>query len=191
MRSLFALLLAGLSLCAQEPAAPAKRAIDPAKSRLTVYAYKTGFLSFAAHDHEIAAPIVSGHVQESGAQSVELVIDARQMKVLDPKLAAEKRAEVQKTMLSATVLDVEKFPEIRFVSTKVAANGKDQWNVLGNLTLHGQTKQVAVVVSKQGERYLGSAKFKQTDFGIAPVSVAGGTIKVKDEVKIEFEIVLK
>jgi hypothetical protein len=31
---------------------------------------------------------------------------------------------------------------------------------------------------------------KQTDFGITPVTVAGGTVKVKDEVKIEFEIAL-
>jgi hypothetical protein len=29
---------------------------------------------------------------------------------------------------------------------------------------------------------------KQTDFGIQPVSVAGGTIKVKDELEIEFTI---
>lgn len=29
---------------------------------------------------------------------------------------------------------------------------------------------------------------KQTDYGMKPVSVAGGTIKVKDEVKIEFSI---
>jgi hypothetical protein len=31
---------------------------------------------------------------------------------------------------------------------------------------------------------------KQTDFGITPVTVVGGTVKVKDEVKIEFEIAL-
>jgi hypothetical protein len=29
---------------------------------------------------------------------------------------------------------------------------------------------------------------KQRDFGITPVSVAGGTVKVKDQVKIEFDI---
>jgi hypothetical protein len=30
---------------------------------------------------------------------------------------------------------------------------------------------------------------RQKDFGITPVSVAGGSVKVKDEVRIEFEIV--
>ena len=44
------------------------------------------------------------------------------------------------------------------------------------------------MVKKQGGRYVGSATLKQRDFGMTPVSVAGGTVKVKDEVKIEFEI---
>ena len=30
---------------------------------------------------------------------------------------------------------------------------------------------------------------KQRDYGITPISIAGGTVKVKDELAIEFEIV--
>jgi hypothetical protein len=30
---------------------------------------------------------------------------------------------------------------------------------------------------------------RQSDFGILPISIAGGTVKVKDEVTIEFDIV--
>ena len=37
--------------------------------------------------------------------------------------------------------------------------------------------------------YVGAAIFRQTQFGIRPVSVAGGAVKVKDEVKIDFAIV--
>ena len=40
-------------------------------------------------------------------------------------------------------------------------------------------------------RYTGSATVKQKEFGMEPVSVAGGTVKVKDEVKVEFEIALQ
>jgi hypothetical protein len=29
---------------------------------------------------------------------------------------------------------------------------------------------------------------RQTEFGITPVTIAGGSIKVKDDVRIEFEI---
>ena len=38
-------------------------------------------------------------------------------------------------------------------------------------------------------RYIGSTHLKQTDFGITPVRIAGGTVKVKDEVEMSFEIV--
>ncbi len=32
---------------------------------------------------------------------------------------------------------------------------------------------------------------KQRDFGIMPISIAGGTVKVKDEIKIEFDVVAR
>jgi hypothetical protein len=40
-------------------------------------------------------------------------------------------------------------------------------------------------------KYRGSAKLRQTEFGITPVSIGGGSIKVKDDIRIEFEIVGK
>ena len=40
-------------------------------------------------------------------------------------------------------------------------------------------------------RARGEYKFKQTTFGIRPVQLAGGTVKVKDEVVTEFELFLK
>ena len=41
-----------------------------------------------------------------------------------------------------------------------------------------------------GGHYVGSARFKQTEFDIKPVKVARGSIRVKDEVRIEFDIQL-
>jgi len=55
--------------------------------------------------------------------------------------------------------------------------------------MHDKEQPVAVEVSLQDGHYRGSASLKQTAFGITPVSIAGGTVKVKDEVKIEFDIV--
>jgi hypothetical protein len=43
------------------------------------------------------------------------------------------------------------------------------------------------IVPEQG-RYRGSTSIKQSDFGISPISIAGGTVKVKDDVKIDFDI---
>jgi hypothetical protein len=40
-------------------------------------------------------------------------------------------------------------------------------------------------------RATGEYKLKQTAFGIQPIQLAGGTVKVKDEVRTEFELFLK
>jgi polyisoprenoid-binding protein YceI len=94
-------------------------------------------------------------------------------------------------MHSEKVLDSARFPNIEFASTQVRPMGQDRWMVVGNLTLHGQTHPVTAHVEKRDGRYLGSTTFKQRDFGIAPISIGGGTVKVKDEVSIEFDVVAK
>jgi len=169
------------------------KAIDVNKSSLKIRVFKSGAFSAFAHDHEVSAPIEEGKIDEgkadSGHSSVQLRVDSRKMRVLDPDTSADKRAEIQHTMQSAKVLDVEKFPEISYQSTAVTSRGTGQWEVRGNLTLHGKKQPVAVDVSLQGGHYRGSASIKQSDFGIEPIRIAGGTVKVKDELKIEFDIV--
>jgi len=46
-------------------------------------------------------------------------------------------------------------------------------------------------LERQNGGYRGSGQLRQKDFGITPVSVAGGSVKVKDEVRIEFDIIGK
>lgn len=186
---MLSVLALGLLLHAQQPPA---RTIDPATSTLTVYAYKAGLFSFAAHDHEISAPIASGEVVlADGAPRVRLVVDARQMKVLDPKLEAEKRAEVQETMHSAKVLDTAKYPQIVFESTAVRRVSAGRWQVTGDLELHGARQPLTFDVVETGGSYTGEVRFRQTAYGIKPISIAGGSIKVKDEVKITFTVRLR
>jgi polyisoprenoid-binding protein YceI len=163
--------------------------IDPQHSTMTVKVLKSGVFSAFGHNHEIRAPIISGSIDTLGTPSVELRVDARKMQVLDPDLEVDKRAEVQKTMLSDAVLDSQRFPEIRFVSRTIEAAGGDRFRVSGELTLHGVTRPVVVRVELGGGRYTGSATVKQSEFGMKPVTVAGGTVKVKDAVEIVFEIV--
>jgi hypothetical protein len=49
---------------------------------------------------------------------------------------------------------------------------------------------VTVDVKETGGHYVGTARFKQTEYGITPLKVAEGAIRVKDEVRIEFDIQL-
>jgi len=59
-----------------------------------------------------------------------------------------------------------------------------------NLMLHGQTQPINLRVVNTQLHDRGMAVLKQTEFGIKPITVGGGTIKEKDEVKIDFEIVI-
>jgi polyisoprenoid-binding protein YceI len=184
----FALVVASLSHAQSSPE-PATT-IDTARSVLTVRVYKTGLFSAFAHDHEIRAPIQKGAVDED-KNIVEFSVDARKLRVLDPEVSEKDRADIQSTMLGPKVLDSEKFPEIRFHSTSIGEAGGDKWIVRGDLTLHGQTHPVKVDVTGSDGHYAGSARLSQKDFGITPVSIAGGSIKVKDEVRVEFEVFAK
>ncbi len=188
------LLLAGLVCCACLTALWAAdgdlRAIDASRSRLEVQVYKSGFLSAFGHNHEIEAPIDYGKVELSATPSVVLRVDARKLEVLDPDVSADTRAEIQTTMEGPQVLDVSHFSEIQFQSTTVEARGTDHWTVHGDLTLHGQVHPADLDVTLKDGFYSGSATLRQTHFGIKPVAVAGGTVKVKDEIKVQFKIAL-
>lgn len=166
------------------------REIDVVHSTMTVHVYKSGFLSAFGHNHEIQAPIQAGQVKESGEPSVELRVDARKLRVMDTEASSDTRAKIQETMLGTQVLDADHFPEIHFQSSKLERKGPDHWIVNGKLELHGKDRPIVVDVTFKNGHYRGSATLKQTDFEITPVTVGGGTVKVKDEVKIEFEIAL-
>jgi len=189
-RAKFVAALIGVLAVATPCARAQTHEINVEKSVLTVRVYKTGLFSAFAHDHEIHAPIESGSFDEQ-KRSVDFKVKSGSLKVIDPGVSQGDRDQVQATMVGPKVLDTAQFPEIAFHSTSIEPKGTDQWSVQGELSLHGQTHPVTVDVNGTNGHYRGSARFKQTEFGIAPVSIAGGSIKVKDEVKIEFDIVGK
>jgi hypothetical protein len=165
-----------------------ERAIDVRQSVVKLTVFKAGLLSAFAHDHLIVAPLAQGRLLVSDSPEVDLRFDPRALKVVDPDLSSAERADVQKTMEGPKVLDAERYPEIRFRSTAVEPKSAGLWSIAGTLTLHGQTKPLRIEVALQGGRYRGSVAFKQTDFGMTPVRFAGGAVRVRDEVRVDFEI---
>ncbi len=163
------------------------RPIDTHNSRLVIRVSKAGLFSAFADNHEVEAPISEGFVDEQTSR-VALVIESQRLKVLDPQLSPEKRRQVQERMVGPEVLNVAQFPRITFESTSVEQSSPVRRLVRGQLSLHGQTHPVVVKVWTQGGRYVGTCSFKQREFGITPVSIAGGTVKVKDELTIEFDV---
>lgn len=184
------LALISLFLHSHPAVADAPVEIDTARSSITIRVYKTGLFSGFAHNHEIHAPIQQGAFDEQ-KQTVNLTVNARELRVMDPGSSASERSNIQDTMLGPKVLDSEKFPEIKFHSTRAEMMSAGKWNVEGDLTLHGQTHSVKVTVEGEQGHYRGFALLRQKDFGIEPVSLMGGTVKVKDEIRVEFDIVGK
>jgi hypothetical protein len=63
--------------------------------------------------------------------------------------------------------------------------------LVGELTLHGVTRPLAVNAAVAldpagGLTARGTFSLKQTDFGIEPVTAAGGTVRVKDVIGVDF-----
>jgi polyisoprenoid-binding protein YceI len=175
--------------------------IDPSQSRFMVKAFAGGFLSAFAHDHNIAVREFSGDVQFTfgtvAPASLQLRIKSASLAVTD-KVSAGDRQKIEGTMRDE-VLESGKYPEIVFKSTNVSAaktgEGQYQAKISGELTLHGVTRPLTIPAELEfgasSLRARGGFSLKQSSFEIKPVSVAGGTVKVKDELKFTFDIVAK
>jgi polyisoprenoid-binding protein YceI len=162
--------------------------IDVQRSTITIHTAKAGLLSAAGHDHAIDAPISSGTIRESASPHIEFTVETAKMTVKpDPKVDAKTQAQIQKDMEELT-LEPKKFPEITFRSSRVEKLADGQWKVEGELSLHGVTKPISLTVKRTGDAYVAHTILKQTDFGIKPISVGGGMIKVKNEIEIDFQI---
>jgi polyisoprenoid-binding protein YceI len=100
---------------------------------------------------------------------------------------------------SADFFDVEKFPTITFRSTRISRKSDASYGVIGDLTIHGVTKEVTLPVT-----HLGTAKdpwgnervgfeseltLNRKDYGLmwnAPLEIGG--FLVGDEVKVSVSI---
>jgi polyisoprenoid-binding protein YceI len=179
-------------------------AIDPAMSQFTVKAFVTGMFSMMgmmSHNPTIAIRGFSGEAEFAPATleyaALHMKIDARSLAVTD-NVSDKDRREMEQT-ISRDVLDVARYPEIVFDasngSSSKAGDGYYLVRLLGDLSLHGVThsQPVSVQIAVNGDilRAHGEFSVRQTDFGIKPVSVAGGALKLKDELKCTFDIVAR
>jgi polyisoprenoid-binding protein YceI len=176
-------------------------AVDKSSSKFTVRAFATGMLSSFGHSPTFAIRNFEGELEFSpdavAQSSLRLRARADSLEVMDD-IKSKDRQEMESTM-NKSVLEIEKFPEICFSTTSIAATAlsenRYQANLTGNLTLRGVTRAVTIPtqVTLLGDVLRAGGEFSllQTNFGIAPVSVAGGTLKLKDELKLAFDIVAR
>lgn len=198
--------MANESEIAMSAAAPANggRAvfvIDSKRSRFTVQAFATGVLSAMGHNPTIGISIFSGEAtfapETPEACGLRLTIQAASLAVQDD-ISDKDRREIDRVM-KADVLETEKYPEIRYEASSVSISKIDGSlyfaTLNGSLSLHGITRAapvpVRIVSLVDMLRASGDFTLKQSDYQIKPVSVAGGALKLKDELKLSFEMIAK
>jgi len=173
--------------------------IDQERSRFTVRAFAGGLLSGFGHNPQIALREVSGAANFSPAAIAESSLNLRLKPdsfTVQNDVSDKDRREIER-MMKEQVLEVGRFPEITFESRQVSGMqlGESMYmlKIEGDLTLHGATRpqsiSAQVVPANDTLRAQGEFTIKQTDFNIKLVSVAGGALKVKDELKFSFDIV--
>jgi len=175
--------------------------IDPGASRFTVRAFAGGMLSGMGHNPTFLARDLAGEVafdpDARESSHVRLKVGSSSLTLID-SVSDKDRSEIERTT-SQDVLESAVYPEILFEASRIAltdgSGGPLQATVDGVLTLHGVSRpqQVQVRVYPNGDtlRAQGEVTLRQTDFRIAAVSVAGGMLKVKDEVKLTFDVVAR
>lgn len=134
---------------------------------------------------------VKGKVEipENGQPKLEVTIAAASI---------DTRTEARDTHLrSADFFDVEKYPELRFVSTK-ATRTADGYKLTGDLTIKGITKPITLEVTEEGAgvdpwgnqkaAFSAMGKINRSDFGLTwNAALETGGVLVSEEVKISID----
>jgi polyisoprenoid-binding protein YceI len=202
-RAFLALLAAALGSASWAAAAEQAYTVTAEGSTVRIHVGKTGVFGFAGHEHEVVSRVEGTVVSDAAdlaRSSVSLTFDAKSVQVIpSPDEPAKDVPEVQAKMAGPDVLDVSQFPSITFrsrsVSGKEVSPGVYDIQVTGDLTLHGVSRSLTLplrVEVKDGTlTATGKTVLRQSDFGMKPVSAGGGTVKVKNEIGLDYRIVAR
>jgi len=168
------------------------------ESRLVVQAFAEGLLSAFGHNPKLTVSDFSGEIRLNAEDLESSVLHAlinSNSLVVANNIREKDRREIERTMKDE-VLETARFPDIYFRSTSVSATKIDSGvyalKVTGKLSLHGVTREHVVIARvhllETGVQAEGETTLRQSDFDIRRVSVAAGTLKVKDEVKLTFMV---
>jgi polyisoprenoid-binding protein YceI len=182
-------------------AASIRYVIDKRASQFTVQAFASGLIAAVAHSPKIAIRDWTGTVQMASSALIDASLQVRvktaSLEVLD-ELRDDDRREIHRVM-NREVLETEQFPEVVYDSAEVMAEKlRDdlyRLNVRGRLTLHGVSNDqdfvAQVSLGVDSARAYGTFTLLQSDYNIRIASIAGGTLKLQDELKFSFYVVAR
>jgi polyisoprenoid-binding protein YceI len=146
---------------------------------------RSGAAAKAGHDLVIEVASWEATLAVGDAPSLELTADPTSLKVIEGKGGMQALDDDGKAdILKSIDKDVLKKKAIAFHSTSVAQSDGGL-AVQGDLELVGKTAPLQFDVSVGDDGTLsGSAKLKQSDWGMKPYSALFGALKVNDEVEV-------
>jgi polyisoprenoid-binding protein YceI len=171
---------------------PTEHRLGPDDASLTIRTGRSGAAAKAGHDLLIDvtgwdATVSLGDVPTE--THWELVVDSGSLRVREGHGGIQALGDDDKDNIRQTIDDeVLKGDPIAFRSTEVSpGSGSAELSITGDLTLSGRTRPMtfALVLGPDGA-VTATATVKQSDWGMKPYSALFGTLKVTDEVKIEF-----
>ncbi len=164
---------------------------DATSAECEILVFKEGLLSKVAHDLKIRAMDLSiavegeGITARFGAASLR-VLAAMRGGVETEALTARDKREIEQN-LRDKVLDVGRYPEIRFRSTALEQEA-GLARVKGNLFLHGVERALSFTARAEGAVWIAELELFQPDFGIKPFSALLGTMKIKPMVRVRLRV---
>jgi polyisoprenoid-binding protein YceI len=174
--------------------------LDSSQSKFIAHALRGGLLWFKGHEHLVAAREFSGEAQMSPdkitSASLQLTVKTDSM-VETSDAFTEQQKQIINKELREIVMEPAKYPEIVFKSTVVTAksqsNGQYNLKIVGELTLHGVTRQIVipakVTLTGNNLRAIGEFSIDRSDFKVKATSAFHGMVRVRNKVKFTFDIV--
>ena len=170
--------------------------VDAGRSLVTIEVRRAGTLAKLGHDHVVASHDVHGLIApEHGRADLYLPLQTltvdeaklRQEAGFEESVPQEAIAATRRNMLGS-VLHADRYP-FAFVSVRA---GRLDRPMTVQMTIDGVTRTLPVAVrldeTRDELRASGELALTQTEFGIPPLAVLGGAIRVADDLKVRFTL---
>jgi polyisoprenoid-binding protein YceI len=176
-------------------------AFDAKSSQFTVQAFAEGLAGIADHRPRFSVRDFSGELlfdrDNLNGGSLHLSAKTSSLDIMDD-VSKHDRRSIERVMFGE-VLHPEAFPEVRFTSSQVVCGAVEEnryrTDISGTVSLHGveqsQSIQAQLILSEGSLRAYGEFRLRQTAYGLSIASVAGGILRIKDELKFVFFVVAR
>jgi polyisoprenoid-binding protein YceI len=173
----------------------ARLRIGPGSGHLVIRTRREGLAARAGHDLTIDVTDWSGDLthdtDDLAGTRLAVTVDLNSLRVRDGSGGALPLTDRDRNEINATmnrILGSGGSPVATFVASRVAQSGGGG-SIDGTLTMRGTGRPLRLaIIDGSSHRYRGTATVVQSAYGIKPYSGMFGTLKVRDEVAIEFDV---